>query len=58
MDIQIDMLIMVIEGYCYTVFDIRWIYLAPFLWAFGGGTVIFQSLLYTYISESVDSKHL
>jgi hypothetical protein len=46
------------EGYFYTVLDIRWIYVAPFLWVIGGGTIIFQSLLYTYISESVESKHL
>jgi hypothetical protein len=52
------MLTMIIIGYYYTDFDIRWIYLAPFLYVLGGGTVIFQSFSYAYVSESVDSKHL
>ncbi|KAE9371225.1 hypothetical protein N431DRAFT_491624 [Stipitochalara longipes BDJ] len=54
----IDSCFFIAVCYFYTIFDIRWIYLAPFLWAFGGGTIIFQSLIYTCISESVESKHL
>jgi hypothetical protein len=52
------MLIVIIKGHYYTVFDIQWIYLAPFLYVIGGGTVIFRSFTYAYVSESAESKHL
>ncbi|KAE8450394.1 hypothetical protein EG329_006468 [Mollisiaceae sp. DMI_Dod_QoI] len=44
--------------YFYNTFDIRWIYLTPFLDIIGGGQVILASFLMTYISECVDSKRL
>ncbi|KUJ06974.1 uncharacterized protein LY89DRAFT_726106 [Mollisia scopiformis] len=44
--------------YFYNTFDIRWIYLTPFLDIIGGGQVIMASFIMTYISECVNSKRL
>lgn len=45
-------------GYFYNTFDIRWVYLTPFLDIIGGGQVIMASFIMTYISECVDPKRL